>query len=114
VELFLDPGATGRDSWELVVNSRGAYVDNGPDQDQDWNPQWHRAAHVGEGSWSVEMAIPFAAVGASPKPGDLWGINFCRNRQVKPAEGSAWSQAHSFHDASRYGRLRFVGPPETP
>jgi len=36
-------------------------------------------------------------------------VNFCRNRQVPQAEGSAWSPTRDFHDASRFGTLRFVG-----
>ena len=33
--------------------------------------------------WTVEMAVPFDALGATPKPGDVWGVNVMRLRRAE-------------------------------
>jgi hypothetical protein len=110
VELFFDPGATGKRSWQLAVNCRGAFKDVADNGDARWNPEWQRAVKTGDGSYSIEMAIPFAVMAALVEPGDVWGVNFCRNRQVAPAENSAWCQSRDWRDPARMGRMRFLAP----
>jgi len=110
VEVFLDPGATAKRVWQLAVNCRGAFKDVADNGDARWNPDWQHAVHVDKDSYSVEMAIPLISMGVPVKPGDVWGANFCRNRQVAPAENSAWCQSRDWRDPSRLGRVRFLAP----
>ena len=111
IEIHLHPGGSGQRAWQCVVNCRGAFMDGHASSDPGAERLWQSATHIGSDSWSAEVVIPFAAVGAAPKAGDVWGANFCRNRQVDPAESSAWSPSRDFHDTSRFGRIRFVGEP---
>jgi hypothetical protein len=111
IEIHLHPRAADRQAWQFVVNCRGAFTDGQASSDPDAVRVWQSATHIGKDSWSVEAIIPFAAVGGAPKANEVWGANFCRNRRVEPAESSAWSPSRDFHDASRFGRVRFVGRP---
>jgi len=109
IEIHLQSGGSGQQAWQFVVNCRGAFMDGYASSDPGAERVWQSATHIGKDSWSVEVLIPFAAVGGAPKAGDVWGANFCRNRRVEPAESSAWSPSRDFHDASRFGQVRFVG-----
>ena len=64
-------------------------------------------------SWSVELAIPFAAFpeAARPKPGNAWRANFYRIDRADPPEFTAWSPTRevppNFHVPEMFGWLRF-------
>lgn len=65
------------------------------------------------GDWTVEMAIPFAAIEAlTPRHGDRWAINFYRIKRRPIEEYSCWSptllEPAQFHVPSRFGELYFV------
>jgi len=72
---------------------------------------------MGEGGWTVELAIPFEDVGGPPRPGDTWGANFCRERYAQE-ELSTWTPLAgiTFLQPQAFGRLTFrggaVSPPE--
>jgi Carbohydrate-binding family 9 len=60
--------------------------------------------------WSVEWAIPFAALGTSaPAPGERWRANFYRIDRANGGELSAWAPTHAeppeFHLPDRFGVL---------
>ena len=70
------------------------------------------AAAAGDGSWSVEAAIPFRALGGAPKPGAAWYANVCRN--VRVAGGLAencttWSSLPvlNWHFYDEYNSIAF-------
>ena len=44
----------------------------------NWDQKWYAESHVGQGYWSVEMAIPFKSI-RYDKEKDAWGINFIRS-----------------------------------
>ena len=111
IEIHLHPRESDRQAWQFVVNCRGAFMDGQASSEPGAERVWQSATHLGKDSWSAEVIIPFTAVGGAPKAGEAWGVNFCRNRRVEPAEGSAWSPSRDFHDTSRFGQIRFVGKP---
>jgi hypothetical protein len=134
VEAFLAPGRDPRRYFELESSPRGAYwegiIDN-PDgrratmrADLDWVcAGWERAVHVrgdldvrgaSEG-WSVEWAIPFAALGAAPpRAGERWRANFYRIERPRDAapELSAWAPTYAepaeFHRPECFGVLELA------
>jgi hypothetical protein len=70
--------------------------------------------------WRVELQIPLSGPqgGCSPAPGELWPMNLYRvhNLGQPDQELQAWSPTGYpwFHYPQRFGRLKFVGPPEWP
>ena len=90
VETFLDPTASRTRYMHFIIGSApGARYDGrmGFDpaatrEDKSWNPKWQCAIHIDKRSrrWTAEAAIPFASLGAKPKPGTVWAANFGRER----------------------------------
>ncbi|MCC7493480.1 MAG: family 20 glycosylhydrolase [Fimbriimonadaceae bacterium] len=126
IEAFLDPEQSGSGYAHLAVNSRGLgfdqrrlgstlnstwYTTRG-NQTSDWDPRWQAAAAVAPPGWTVELAVPFAALGGTPQPGDVWAANFCRERYAQP-ELSTWAplQGETFLQPDQFGRLIFRARP---
>ncbi|HEY8121365.1 MAG TPA: carbohydrate-binding family 9-like protein [Myxococcota bacterium] len=133
VEAFLAPSGDPRRYFELESSPRGAYwegiIDN-PDgrrssmrTNLDWEcAGWQRGIRVRgtldvrddvDDGWSVEWAIPFAALGAAPpRAGERWRANFYRIDQANGGEYSAWAPTLAvppeFHAPDRFGVLEFA------
>jgi hypothetical protein len=137
VEVMLDPDGDGdnRDYYEIQVGPQNLVFDsafdgynqprvepNGPFGHQEWSAKLQSAvqlqgtlddAREDEG-YVVELAIPWASFGKAkrvpPQPNDAWRMNFYA---MQNNGGVAWSPIlgqGNFHKASRFGRVRFVGP----
>ncbi len=100
VEVFIDPDGDGRNYLELEVNPLNTVVDLiivqlAPtwESDFDWDIAGLQTAVQTYGTvndslgqdegWTVEIAIPWAAMAARinagrPSPGDTWRLNVCR------------------------------------
>lgn len=143
IEIYLDPGADGRDYLELQVAPTGEIFDAKFTTRR--TPDWTEAAPAftidmiarvvvdgtlnadGEdGSWSVEVAIPFAQIpgaGGPPADGTSWSVNLYRLDQRFHA---AWAPVGGdYHNLPQFGRVTFStrpppgaepapAPPETP
>jgi len=134
VEAFIAPGPDPRRYFELETNPRGAWFEArvvSPDcerrsmvVDKDWIcAGWLRAVRV-RGTldlrddidcwWSVEWAVPFAAMGVARAPGtgERWRGNFFRIDRAAGGQFSAWSATLAdppdFHRPSRFGILEFA------
>ncbi len=105
VEVFIQPDVSGQPSYyfHAVVNPLGVGWD-----DYGYHSRWRSSAHRGEKGWTVEMAIPFATIGAkSPKRGDCFGINFNREERAH-SETTSWAPVRGgFHEPDRFGRIVF-------
>ena len=113
-EVFLQPPGSNV-FFQLITNTLGSvfdarYVDN--DQDLAWNPDWERAVRVDASSWTVELRLPWRALGeAAPKAGAEWRGNLARHHVV-PGKGETYSSWRpvlegSFVEARNLGQLRF-------
>lgn len=75
-----------------------------------WDPEYALAVVKGEASWSAELAIPWAQLGAdAPEPGERRFANFARVARWPGArEQTSWSQVfYKFPDDTRLGTLVF-------
>lgn len=73
-------------------------------------PEWRAAARIGEDSWTAEIELPFAALGGAPRPGKVWGAQFCRTRRAGAEEQNAtWSytEGERYARPDRFGSLIF-------
>jgi hypothetical protein len=128
---MLQPGDPGdnREYFELQVDAGGAVFDTRwPDYnrpirgegaskvfgEEAWSSQVERAVHLGAGFYSVELALPFAAlaparVALPPRPGDVWRLDLYSFKDGQ-RQALAWSPIRgqgNFHRAARFGRVRF-------
>ncbi|MDD5597007.1 MAG: hypothetical protein PHV82_03615, partial [Victivallaceae bacterium] len=76
----------------------------------NWNSEAKIAVSTGGKSWIVEMAIPFARLGAgTPPQGTIWGLNLCREEKALK-EISSWAGLKTnFHSPDKFGELIFGG-----
>ncbi len=77
VEVWLDTSGKGEAVYQFVINAAGAIYDQstaGP----AYNPAWQYASGASAGAWTVEMAIPQAALQLSAWPAKL-ACNIGRN-----------------------------------
>ena len=135
IEVYLDPGADGKDYVEIQVSPTGEIFDAHFSTHR--KPEWPEAAKkltlsgmvvkleldgsvnargdgVTDRRWSVEAAIPFAelpGVDGPPADGTEWAANFYRIDGKTPSRGGfmgAWAPAGGdFHNTKRFGKLAF-------
>ena len=112
VEIFLDPGGSKRHYWQFMVNTNGAKKANLATHDvlHLGKLEWEAAVHLGADSFSVEIAVPFALLHLKPGAGTVWGVNFCRARQIGKQESaymySSWQPMRgSFLRPELFGTL---------
>jgi xylan 1,4-beta-xylosidase len=134
VEVFIDPTGEGRTYKSFVVNAANVQEDglyqfttvpatvysvsgplpatDGQFQSEPWDAEWQSGVSVGDKSWSVEIVIPFEALGISPGAGASVRANFTRNRvalggrlrRTSKPEYSVWSDPKcDIHTPGRFG-----------
>ncbi len=77
VELWMDTSGKGDVIYQFIVNALGSIYDQGPDG-ADYNPDWQHAVGATDKAWTVEMAIPKAALKLEAWPAQL-RFNIGRN-----------------------------------
>jgi len=116
--MLLDPRREGVAAYDVFVNALGTLEDarcGGPnlweEREIAWNSKARAAGLVGDGSWAVEVAIPFADLTAkAPEPGDIWHVCLGRIAQARK-EYSSWNPTDpGFHGPAPWGMLVFGGP----
>lgn len=116
IEIFFDPGHDHENYCQFIVNTLGAQYE-AMGFDRLWNCEWKTAVASGPDSWSVEVAVPFAAFGVgTPAADSLWGFNLNRERN---AGGSTelynWADVQgNFHNPGLFGHLWFLEGEGTP
>lgn len=115
--LLIDPGGAETPVLDFIVNALGTVSDaecRGPDlwetRDTSWSCGAQAAGSIGDGRWTLEMAIPLADLAdAPPRAGDIW--HACLGRIAKARnENSSWNPSNrGFHDPQAMGALVFAG-----
>ncbi len=106
VELMITTPERLRPFFHFMINPEGVTWDAISEHPvRKYNPDWYRAVKIREDHWTVEIALPWEALGvASPKSGTVFRANICRQRTQNDREWSAWSQmANGFLEADRFG-----------
>ncbi len=104
VEVFLHPPGMAY-YYHFAANSGTGSIEK-TSVDAEWDTEWRCMARRGTGSYVVEMAIPFAALGAGPE--GEWRANFARERTAVE-EWSTWSGLQGeFHQPDEFGLLCFA------
>ena len=100
VEIYVDPRRPGVPHFRLCLNTLGSAKSSAAGG-------WAAAVRKDADRWSIELRIPFRLIGATPKTGEVWGLNVCRNDQATP-QFSSWSWTQGAYDRpARFGNLRF-------
>ena len=112
VEIFIDSDYDQFTYLQFRVGvQRERDTHRGNDPEDRLTFGWQAAVSRTADHWTVEAAIPFALLAARPSQGALWGLNFNRQRCLKP-EGmwTCWSDTKGgFHSPARFGHLVFDG-----
>jgi hypothetical protein len=92
--VVLDPYQTGLTGFSFFVSAAGVQFDAKnelDDEDSSWNDVWKSAVELQDDGWSVEIAIPYAAIRFPVEEINNWNINFTRvNRRTR--EESFWNE----------------------
>ncbi len=128
VEVFVDPNRTRKAFFHWIVDAGGNLFDaarrRGPDgvwkYSTEFNSRCKFKVRIDRDRWWVEMAIPFAELGARPRRGRPWGFNVCRNIVHTHPDGKAecvtagFLGGGNFHTVERYPTLNFAPAPVPP
>lgn len=139
VELMIDPGADGRNYFEIQVSPTGVVFDTRYDARRQPRPYGHldwtsgieaRTALSGrpndddaDEGWLAELRIPWAAFAEGdppagvPEPGDVWGINlYVMDARERGQLAAGWSapKVGDFHVPERFVRVRFAAAEPDP
>ncbi len=116
IEIFLQPGSDGT-YHQFAANSLDTRFDS-EKQISTWNAEWKSASGIEKdkwyvgATWTIEVAIPFAAFGDAQAPADgtVWRANFCRDWTAVdgPYRATSWAHVGSmFHNPAKFGELLF-------
>ncbi len=111
IEVFLQPAedATVIQFVVTAAAARGGYQ-GAPDF-----LRYEAAAHVGADFYGLEIRIPFELVGATPRIGDAWRGDFCRNIWTTKSGGdrfTCWAPLQTqFLEPEHYAAIEFLGTP---
>lgn len=112
LEVFLRTGASALDVDQFIVNSAGvrqAERMRAGRYEPDFAPTWEAAGRVGEAEWTVEVAIPFAALEVEPpQPGTMFQLALGREDHTgaEPVLTN-WPQGAAYGAMGGYGRVYF-------
>jgi hypothetical protein len=106
VEIFIQ--APGREPCQFIVTNSGARASGAGNPGlSGWTAKTSRTAD----SYSVEIRIGFVLFGATPKPGDEWHANYCRNIFTMDSGGdrfTSWAPLQArFLEPEGFPVLRF-------
>lgn len=107
VELHLDRGHAHKQNYQFVINALGTHFD-ALGGDRDWNSTWQAKAVNTPGQWSVEIAIPWQAVGTAPRAGDVDGFNILINSSYLGGTLSLSPLKSSAHETPNYTHLLYT------
>jgi hypothetical protein len=110
VEIFVKTAKDER--FQLILNSLGMVFDKRLGDAKGaggWNSGAKSAAFVGNGYWSIEVAVPLESLGLKQgEAGEIKRMNLCRTRQPIH-EFSSWSPVpRGFGDDAHWGFAKFA------
>jgi len=116
VEFFIQPPG-GIAYYHLGLGAGGALYDaahptgEAKEYDVGWDSHAKAAVNITDTSWSAEMAVPFASLGAKPTAAGEWHANVCRTRRgdADPDEYTAAAPTlGGYHKPKKFAQLSLV------
>lgn len=109
VEFMIDPENGKNDYYHIMLNAAGVISDRSCTQggfigDMKWDGEYTAVSYIGDKYWSCEIAIPFYALGITPKVGPKWSLNICREKQ-DPQELSSIAGKGAFNVAGSFAEI---------
>ena len=110
VELFFQPGKQ-KPVFQFGVTAGGA---KGGFQGSPDFTKFQAKAKIGRDSYCLEVRLPYEVIGFTPKLGEAWAGDFCRNTFTVISGGSkftCWAPLKTqFNEPENYAEIRFMGP----
>ncbi|MFA6101096.1 MAG: sugar-binding protein [Victivallaceae bacterium] len=112
IEIFLDPGLTGKSYYHFLVNAKGLLSDNYYSSVQNRNTEWDSNAEVKsrveKKGWITEVKIPWANIAADTVLPALWGVNLGRWEPKKNIV-QTWASLsnRNFHQPEQFKKVQF-------
>ncbi|MFO0868903.1 MAG: YCF48-related protein [Pirellulales bacterium] len=106
IEFFLDTDRDYATAFRLTIDERG-WTQDACAEDASWNPTWYVAVKQDAESWTIEAAIPWdELVATPPAAGTVWSVGIQR---VIPGAGfQSWTRpAGVTPQLAGHGWLRF-------
>lgn len=114
VEIFIQPGE-GKQVFQFGVTARGA---KGGHEGFPDISKLQAGAKMGDGWYSIELRVPHEVLRATPKVGDHWRGNFCRNIFTTTSGGdkfTSWAPLKTrFLEPENFAVLQLRGPAPSP
>ena len=117
IEIFLYPPTAANSYYHIAVNPRGAVYDElGPGAKTDYDLPVEVKTKIHSDRYVIELKIPVSRL-KRPERGDIWKVNFARNRRVKdgilPDENMAGSFSLDgilYHNISAFRPMEIGDP----
>lgn len=110
IELFLDDPSIAGHYFHLAISARNTSYDAKADGAMNfikpWNPQYSSKTSIGNDGWILDVKLPFASFGITPKEGATWKMSFKRDG-AKRYPNSGWPDA-SYHNPAGFGAVTLV------
>lgn len=114
VEIFIDPGNTGKSIFHLVANAEGMVYDarvvNMRPAPNAWTSEAITQARMRDGAWEIEIAVPMRSMGHALQDGEVFSVNVARNRYAGGVTQRASIIEGRFHFPQHFKRLLAGGP----
>lgn len=109
VEIFLMPSKN--DFFQFIVNSADAVYD-AKNSNPNWNMGGRCINNIKSNIWTMEMAVPFASIGAAPPvAGEIWRFNICRSYASLGRYTAISPVRNNYLDSDNFSRLKFIESP---
>jgi hypothetical protein len=99
VEIYISPeNKPDAPTYRITLNADAA-----ADVSLAGDSKWSRAAGREDAAWTLELAIPWAAVGVTtPARGKQVALQVCRTRRTEPVEYGTWSPCVGGYSKSQH------------
>lgn len=109
VEIFFRPGPQ-KPVFQFGVTAGGA---KGGFQGSPDFTKFQAKSQIGRDGYSLELRIPYEVMGFTPKQGEAWAGDFCRNTFTQISGGNkftCWAPLKAqFNEPENFAEIRFMG-----
>lgn len=106
VEIFLDPWGARKQFYQVIVNTSGVIYDAFSGNTL-WDADLKAGVSKHPDKWIAEIVIPFKDLKVSPKGGEVWLGNFCREEKPEKENTTVFPTATGFTDPDTFGQIAF-------